>query len=98
MICRRRRPPKRTTLSFPQLAATVGKEDVSYSLGVQPRQVVKANEVARAMRCGEPFHRSGDFVATRATKTRYMRELNKRLADRGKDRLVNYDGGYRDVT
>lgn len=77
--------------------AVVGlKEDISRALSVHPRQVAEANRVAEAMGCGTPFRPDGRFVGTRAEKKRYMRELNRRRADYGQPRIVNFDGGYGD--
>ena len=61
-----------------------------------PDQVEKANEVAKSMGCGEPFRPDGMFEASRSTKTRYRKELNKRLSDQGETEIVNFDGGYGD--
>ncbi len=79
--------------------AIVGqKRDVSFSLRVGKRQIAAANEAAKSMGCGEPFRADGFFEGTRAEKKRYMRELNRRRADLGEPRLVNFDGGYGDET
>jgi hypothetical protein len=98
MSSRRRRPPKRTTLSFGVPNVAHDRLHQSRALKVHPSQVAEANEVAQSMGCGAPFHKDGMFVDTRANKARYMREINTRADDRGEDRLVNFDGGYGDVT
>lgn len=79
--------------------ALVGqKSDVSHALRVGKRQIAEANQVAQEMGCGTPFRSDGMFEGTRAQKKRYMRELNRRRADQGEPRVVNFDGGYGDET
>ena len=84
-----------------QLAAPaiVGqKRDVSHALRVGKRQIAQANEAAQEMGCGTPFRANGLFEGSRAEKKRYMKEINRRRADQGEPRLVNFDGGYGDET
>lgn len=77
--------------------AIVGqKTDISRALRVGKNQIAAANEAALAMGCGEPFRADGHFEGTRAQKKQYMREINRRRADLGQERLVNFDGGYGD--
>jgi hypothetical protein len=73
-------------------------DDISRSLKVHPKQAAEANAAAQKMGCGTPFRKDGMFVGGRRAKARYMREMNKRREDHGQDRMVNYDGGYGDVT
>ncbi len=88
--------PKRATFGVP---ATVGQvSDVSRALRVGKSQLPKANEAAQDMGCGAPFRADGMFEGTRAEKKRYMQELNRRRADHGEPRLVNFDGGHGDET
>ena len=72
--------------------------DASNALRVGKNQIGPANEFAQSIGCGEPFGDDGKPVMDRATKRQYMRELNKRRADAGEARLVNFDGGYGDET
>ena len=79
--------------------AVVGmKRDVSRSLRVGKRQIAEANRAAEAMGCGAPFRDDGMFEGSRAEKKRYMQEVNRRRADQGEPRVVNFDGGYGDET
>lgn len=96
---KRVRRPKPSTLPWAGGSSVmVDFDDMSRALKVHPKQAKKANEEARKMGCGEPFRKDGMFIGGRRNKARYMRELNKRREDRGQDRMVNYDGGYGDVT
>ena len=79
--------------------AIVGqKRDVSHALRVGKRQIAQANEAAQEMGCGTPFRADGLFQGSRVEKKRYMKEINRRRADEGSPRLVNFDGGYGDET
>lgn len=89
--------PKRST-TFPAPAIVGQKVDISRALRVGKRQIAAANEMAKAMGCGEPFRPDGNFEGTRSQKRRYMQEINRRRADLGEARLVNFDGGYGDET
>jgi hypothetical protein len=89
-----KRKAKRSTFGVP---ATVGQTSgVSRALRVGQKQLAEANEVAQAMGCGAPFRADGMFEGTRTEKKRYMQELNRRRADQGEPRLVNFDGGHGD--
>lgn len=74
------------------------KQDASGALRVGKNQIEAANDYAASMGCGRPFGADGKPVMDRATKKRYMRELNKRRDDQGEKPLVNFDGGYGDET
>lgn len=79
--------------------AIVGQvRDTSDALRVGKNQIGKANAVAQEMGCGAPFRADGRWEGTRAEKKQYMREINRRRADLGQARLVNFDGGYGDET
>lgn len=79
--------------------AIVGlRKHASNAMRVGKNQIGRANEFARSVGCGEPFGADGKPVMDRATKKRYMRELNKRRVDQGEARLVNFDGGHGDET
>ena len=86
----------RSPFAAPRVAAE--RKDISRALKVHPKQVAEANELAQKMGCGTPFRKSGMWVGTRSQKRRYMEEVNRRAVDLGQERLVNFDGGYRDVT
>lgn len=88
----------RSPLAVPMVAASLEKRDISRALKVAPKQAKRANEIAQEMGCGTPFRKDGMFEATRACKNRYMQEINRRAADNGQQRLVNFDGGFGDVT
>jgi len=93
----KRKKPKVKRSSVFGVPAIVGQKiDVSYALRVGKRQIVKANEAAVSMGCGEPFRSDGLFEGTRSQKKQYMREINRRRVNQGQDRLVNFDGGYGD--
>ena len=71
----------------------------SNALRVGKNQIAAANEAAKEMGCGEPFQASnGKPQFTRPELKRYTQELNRRRADQGEARLVNFDGGYGDET
>ena len=79
--------------------ALVGlRSDVSNALAVGRSQIEEANQFAQSIGCGSPFGADGKPVMDRATKKRYLRELNKRRDDTGEPRVVNFDGGYGDET
>ena len=85
-----------STLAAPRVANDV--RDISRALKVHPDQVAESNEVSQGMGCGAPFRKDGMYVDTRTNKKRYMQEINRRAADAGDDKLVNFDGGYGDLT
>jgi len=77
--------------------AIVGqRSDISRSLRVGRTQIAAANRAAQEMGCGAPFRADGHWEGTRAEKARYMREINRRRVDNGRERFVNLDGGYGD--
>lgn len=87
---------KSTVFAVP---AVIGlRSDKSRALRVGRNQIAQANEVAKSMGCGEPFGSDGHPTFTTPEKRKYMKELNKRRADHGQERLVNFDGGYGDET
>jgi len=86
----------KSPLAAPRIAKS--GTDISRALKVHPKQVADANKAAQSMGCGTPFRKDGMYVDTRANKNRYLRELNTRRADQGEDRMVNFDGGFGDVT
>ena len=79
-------------------ALTGIKTDISRALRVGENQIAKGNEFAQSVGCGSPFRSDGNFEADSNTKKRYLRELNKRRVDAGEPRVVNFDGGFGDVT
>jgi hypothetical protein len=79
--------------------AAVGlKQDSSGALRVGKNQIHDANQFAQSVGCGSPFGADGKPVMDRATKKKYMQELNRRRVDQGESRYVNFDGGYGDET
>ena len=72
--------------------------DISRALRVGRTQIATANRQAEEMGCGAPFQADGHWYGTRAEKKKYMQELNRRRADQGEPKLVNFDGGYGDET
>lgn len=86
---------KRSTV-FGVPAITGQRTDISRSLRVGREQIADANAAAQEMGCGAPFRADGHWEGTRAEKRRYMQELNRRRADNGQERFVNFDGGYGD--
>ncbi|MFH0981688.1 MAG: hypothetical protein V2A79_09135 [Planctomycetota bacterium] len=91
------RKPKRSKL-FATPAIVGQKVEKSMFLRVGKGQIRKANEAAKTMGCGEPYGADGKFVGSRAEKKRYMQEINRRRADLGEPRFVNFDGGHGDET
>jgi hypothetical protein len=89
------REPKRSKL-FGAPAVTGQKSDVSHALSCHPDQVAEANRESQEMGCGTPWERDGTCRITRSVKKKYQREKNLRLADQGRPRLVNFDGGHGD--
>jgi hypothetical protein len=79
--------------------AVVGqKSEKSLFFRVGKNEIAEANQAAQEMGCGTPFGEDGKLEGTRAEKKRYMQEINRRRADLGEPRLVNFDGGYGDET
>jgi len=97
-MARRKKPKGKKSAVFGAPAIVGQKTDISRALRVGKNQIGKANEVAQSMGCGAPFRADGHFEGTRAQKKQYMREINRRRADLGQERLVNLDGGYGDET
>ena len=74
------------------------REDASGALRVGKDQIHDANDFAQSVGCGRPFGSDGKPVMSRATKKRYMQEINRRRVDAGESRYVNFDGGHGDET
>lgn len=71
----------------------------SRALRAGKNQIAEANEYAQSIGCGSPFRAdNGYFEADRNTTKRFIQEGNKRRDDLGEPRVVNFDGGYGDVT
>jgi hypothetical protein len=92
---KRKRRAKRSK-KFAALPLVGQRTDISRSLRVGKRQIAAANEFAEGIGCGTPFREDGNFEGTRAQKRKYMQEINRRRADQGEPRFVNFDGGYGD--
>ena len=93
----KRKAKRSTAFGVPAIVGV--KVDVSRALRAGRSQVAGANEFAQSIGCGAPFRaEDGMFVADPNTKNRFIKESNKRRVDQGEPRLVNFDGGYRDVT
>jgi len=90
----RKKRGTRRAIAAPAVVGT--RRDKSRALRVGKRQIAEANRAAEEMGCGAPFGSDGMFEGSRGEKKRYMQELNRRRADRGEPRLVNFDGGYGD--
>lgn len=87
--------PKPSTLTWANVQALKDPEIQSRALKVHRSQVAGANEAALSMGCGAPFRDDGTFVGRRSEVRRYVEEINRRRGE-GEDRVVNFDGGYRD--
>ena len=95
-----RHPNAKPSTLYPGAPAVVGLTVGPHrTLRAGRSQVARANAFAQENKCGAPFSpNDGIFRADRNITNRFINANNERRVDMGEPRLVNFDGGYGDVT